>query len=91
MGIQVVIREDQILDTMLHIASMAMEGLPMVLAAEGMFLFQSVLNFFIPSPLQFMVSIPLMVLAVITEWPFLRISATREYGFDIFTLRVLSI
>jgi uncharacterized ion transporter superfamily protein YfcC len=60
MGIQVVIREGQILDTMLHAAGMVLEGLPKILAAEGMFVFQSVLNFFIASPMQFMVSMPLM-------------------------------
>jgi uncharacterized ion transporter superfamily protein YfcC len=60
MGIQVVIREGQILDTMLHAAGIALEGLPKMLAAEGMFVFQSILNFFIASPMQFMVSMPLM-------------------------------
>jgi uncharacterized ion transporter superfamily protein YfcC len=60
MGIQVVIREGQILDTMLNAAALALEGLPELLAAEGMFVFQSVLNFFIASPMQFMVSMPLM-------------------------------
>jgi uncharacterized ion transporter superfamily protein YfcC len=60
MGIQVVIREGQILDTMLHAAAMSLEGLPKMLAAEGMFVFQSILNFFIASPMQFMVSMPLM-------------------------------
>ena len=60
-GIQVVIVEGQILDTMLHTTAQSLEKLPFVLAAEGMFVFQSFLNFFIPSASgQALVSMPLM-------------------------------
>jgi len=60
-GIQVVIVEAQILDTMLHSTASGLEKLPRVLAAEGMFVFQTFLNFFIPSASgQALVSMPLM-------------------------------
>jgi uncharacterized ion transporter superfamily protein YfcC len=60
-GIQVVIVEGQILDTMLNSTSLALKKLPGFLAAEGMFLFQTFLNFFIPSASgQALVSMPLM-------------------------------
>lgn len=61
-GIQVVMTEGLILDTMLNTTATALEKLPTVLAVEGMFLFQSFLNFFIPSASgQALVSMPLMV------------------------------
>lgn len=61
-GIQVVMLEGQILDTILHATAGMLAKLPRVLAVEGMFLFQSFLNFFIPSASgQAMVSMPLMV------------------------------
>ena len=61
-GIQVVMVEGQILDTMLNSTAYTLEKLPKFLAVEGMFLFQSFLNFFIPSASgQALVSMPLMV------------------------------
>lgn len=61
-GIQVVMLEGQILDTILNSTAGTLEQLPRVLAAEGMFVFQSFLNFFIPSASgQALVSMPLMV------------------------------
>jgi len=61
-GIQVVMVEGQILDTMLNATASTLEKLPTFLAVEGMFLFQSFLNFFIPSASgQALVSMPLMV------------------------------
>lgn len=61
-GIQVVMFEGQIIDTILHYTSTLLETLPNIWAAEGMFVFQSFLNFFIPSASgQALVSMPLMV------------------------------
>jgi uncharacterized ion transporter superfamily protein YfcC len=61
-GIQVVMYEGQILDTLLNSTANGLEQLPKVLAAEGMFVFQTFLNFFIPSASgQALVSMPLMV------------------------------
>ena len=61
-GIQVVMLEGQILDTLLFSTANILEKLPKILAAEGMFVFQSFLNFFIPSASgQALVSMPLMV------------------------------
>lgn len=61
-GIQVVMTEGLILDTMLNSTALTLEKLPTFLAVEGMFLFQSFLNFFIPSASgQALVSMPLMV------------------------------
>jgi uncharacterized ion transporter superfamily protein YfcC len=60
-GISVVLQEGMIIDTVLHHASAALMTLPQVLAAEGMFFFQTILNFFIPSASgQALVSMPLM-------------------------------
>ena len=60
-GIQVVIVEGQILDTMLNSTASLLEVIPEYLAVEGMFFFQSLLNFFIPSASgQALVSMPLM-------------------------------
>jgi uncharacterized ion transporter superfamily protein YfcC len=48
-GLLVLVEEGKIIDTMLfHLASLA-EGLPKVASVEIMFLFQSALNFFVPS------------------------------------------
>jgi len=60
-GIQVVMVEGQILDTMLNSTALVLGKLPRFFAAEGMFIFQSFLNFFIPSASgQALVSMPLM-------------------------------
>lgn len=48
-GIQIVMEDGQIMDTLIHNASIALNGLPRIVAAEGMLLFQTTLNFFIPS------------------------------------------
>jgi len=61
-GIQVVMEEGMIIDTILQYASASLQTLPKVAAAEGMFVFQGLLNFFIPSASgQALVSMPLMV------------------------------
>jgi len=61
-GIQVVLFEGMIVDSILNSTANALEQMPRVVAAEGMFLFQSVMNFFIPSASgQALVSMPLMV------------------------------
>lgn len=61
-GIQVVMIEGQIVDTILFHTSETLQELPKTLAVEGMFIFQSFLNFFIPSASgQALVSMPLMV------------------------------
>lgn len=61
-GIQVVMYEGQIVDTVLYATSNMLKELPKILAVEGMYGFQTVLNFFIPSASgQAMVSMPLMV------------------------------
>jgi len=60
-GIQVVLVEAQIIDTILHSTALILQGIPQVFAAEGMFFFQSILNFFIPSASgQALVTMPLM-------------------------------
>ena len=48
-GIQVVLSDGMILDTLIHYASIGLSGMPKMLAAEGMLVFQTFLNFFIPS------------------------------------------
>jgi len=61
-GIQVVMFEGQIVDTILFQTASILENLPKTMAVEGMFVFQSFLNFFIPSASgQALVSMPLMV------------------------------
>jgi uncharacterized ion transporter superfamily protein YfcC len=61
-GIQVVMFEGKIVDTFLHFTASELEQLPKVFAGIGMFVFQSVLNFFIPSASgQALVTMPLMV------------------------------
>ena len=60
-GISVVLQEGMIIDTLLHNASVVLMSLPKTLAAEGMLVFQSLLNFFIPSASgQALVSMPLL-------------------------------
>lgn len=48
-GILVVLTEGQIVDTILFGISNALEGLPVVFGAVGMFVFQSLLNILVPS------------------------------------------
>jgi uncharacterized ion transporter superfamily protein YfcC len=61
-GIQVVLQEGQVIDTILFHAASALQKMPTPVAAEGMYLFQTLLNFFVPSASgQAMVSMPLMV------------------------------
>jgi uncharacterized ion transporter superfamily protein YfcC len=61
-GIQVVMTEGQIVDTILFQTSSYLQEMPKTYAVEGMFFFQSFLNFFIPSASgQALVSMPLMV------------------------------
>jgi uncharacterized ion transporter superfamily protein YfcC len=61
-GIQVVMEEGMIIDTILYRTSLMLEGKHPVVSAQGMFAFQTMLNFFIPSASgQAMVSMPLMV------------------------------
>ena len=60
-GIQVVLDDAQVLDTLIHSAAMVLRLVPTFLAAEGMLLFQALLNFFIPSGSgQAAVTMPLM-------------------------------
>jgi uncharacterized ion transporter superfamily protein YfcC len=61
-GIQVVMVEGMIIDTILFQASDMLEGRHPIVSAQGMYAFQTMLNFFIPSASgQAMVSMPLMV------------------------------
>jgi uncharacterized ion transporter superfamily protein YfcC len=61
-GIQVVMYEGQIIDTILFHAAAILQQMPKTLAVEGMYFFQTLMNFFIPSASgQAMVSMPLMV------------------------------
>jgi len=48
-GIQVVLNEGGIVDTLVHGISLPLQGLPGALSAVGMFFVQSLANFFIPS------------------------------------------
>lgn len=60
-GIQVALMEGQIMDSLIYYASGTLQYLPKILAAEGMLVFQTVLNFFIPSGSgQAATTIPLM-------------------------------
>jgi uncharacterized ion transporter superfamily protein YfcC len=60
-GIQVVLSDGQILDTIIHYAANLLRNTSSVVAAEGMLVFQSILNFFIPSGSgQAAVTMPLM-------------------------------
>lgn len=61
-GIEIVLLDGMILDSLIHFAAGMLEGWPKVVAAEGMFVFQSCLNFFIPSGSgQAAATMPLMV------------------------------
>jgi uncharacterized ion transporter superfamily protein YfcC len=61
-GIQVVMQEGMIIDTILFHTASTLQEMPKMLAVEGMFVFQTFLNFFIPSASgQALVSMPLMV------------------------------
>lgn len=61
-GIQEVMEEGMIIYTILHHTSMLLGGKHPVVSAQGMYLFQTMLNFFIPSASgQAMISMPLMV------------------------------
>ncbi|MCA0133175.1 YfcC family protein [Winogradskyella alexanderae] len=60
-GISIVMQESQIMDTILHSFASTLGALPTSLAAIGMLIFQTFLNFFIPSASgQALVSMPLM-------------------------------
>lgn len=61
-GIQVVLKEGQVIDTILFHAASILQTMPKMIAVQGMYFFQTLLNFFIPSASgQAMVSMPLMV------------------------------
>ncbi len=60
-GIQVVLEDAHVMDTLIHSAAVVLQTFPQVLAAEGMLVFQSTLNFIIPSGSgQAAVTMPLM-------------------------------
>jgi len=60
-GIQVVLMDGEIMDTVIHGAASALQGFPTYVAALGMLIFQTVLNFFIVSGSgQAAVTMPLM-------------------------------
>jgi uncharacterized ion transporter superfamily protein YfcC len=60
-GIEVVLSEAQIIDTIIYYAATILSGFSTYLAAEGMLIFQTMLNFFIPSGSgQAAVTMPLM-------------------------------
>ncbi len=60
-GIQVVLIDGQILDTVIYFAANVLRNTSSIVAAEGMLVFQSILNFFIPSGSgQAAVTMPLM-------------------------------
>lgn len=60
-AIQVVLMDGEIMDTIIYAASSGLNQFPNYVAAEGMLVFQSVLNFFIPSGSgQAAVTMPLM-------------------------------
>jgi uncharacterized ion transporter superfamily protein YfcC len=61
-GILVVMQEGLIIDSILYHTANILQNMPDILAIEGMYFFQTFLNFFIPSASgQAMVSMPLMV------------------------------
>jgi len=61
-GIQVVMVEGQVIDTLLNHAANVLGDQPKLLAAQGMFVFQGSLNFLIPSASgQALVTMPLLV------------------------------
>ena len=60
-AISVVLQEGMIIDTILHYASTGLSAMPTEIAGQGMLVFQTLLNFFIPSASgQALVSMPLM-------------------------------
>jgi uncharacterized ion transporter superfamily protein YfcC len=60
-GITVVLEDGQILDTLIFSAAAVLQHVPRYVAAEGMLVFQAILNFFIPSGSgQATVTMPLM-------------------------------
>ncbi len=60
-GIQVVLTDGQILDTIIFSAAQVLQNFHNVIAVEGMLVFQTILNFFIPSGSgQVAVTMPLM-------------------------------
>ena len=60
-GITVVLEDGQILDTLIFSAAAVLQHVPRYVAAEGMLVFQTILNFFIPSGSgQATVTMPLM-------------------------------
>lgn len=60
-GIQVVLQQGQILDTVIFSAATLLQHMHRIAAAEGMLVFQTILNFFIPSGSgQAAVTMPLM-------------------------------
>ena len=60
-GIEVVMLDGQIMDTVIYTAAALLQEVPRLVAVQGMFLFQSVLNFLIPSGSgQAAVTMPLM-------------------------------
>ncbi len=48
-GIQVVLMDAQVMDSVIYYIAGGLQGAPKIVGAEGMLLFQSFLNFFIPS------------------------------------------
>lgn len=61
-GIQVALVEGQIMDSIIYYTSGTLQYLPKIFAAEGMLVFQTILNFFIPSGSgQAATTIPIMV------------------------------
>ena len=61
-GVQVVMVEGEIIDTILFHAATLLENFNQVMAIEGIFIFQSIFNFFIPSASgQALVTMPLIV------------------------------
>ena len=60
-GIEVVANEAQILDSVIHAAASLLEHVPVAISAVGMLLFQTILNFLIPSGAgQAVVTMPVM-------------------------------
>jgi uncharacterized ion transporter superfamily protein YfcC len=60
-GITIVLEDGMVLDTLIHSAAGVLQHVPRFVAAEGMLVFQTVLNFFIPSGSgQAAVTMPLM-------------------------------
>ena len=60
-GIEVVLTDGQVLDTVIQAAAGALQEVPRIIAVQGMFVFQSCLNFLIPSGSgQATVTMPLM-------------------------------